>query len=421
MRFDEHNARERDEHDPLSCYRERFHIPRRPDGEPVLYFCSHSLGLPPRAARACVEQELTRWAELGVEGHFRGDPPWYTYQEPLRPPMARLVGARPDEVILMNGLTVNLHLMLETFYRPTPARHKILIDEPPFPSDLYAVKSQLARHGYDPAEALLTVGPRRGERSARMEDIEDLLYRLGEEIAVVLWNPVNFLTGQLFDVPRLVAAAKRQGCVVGLDLAHAVGNVPVALHDSSVDFAVWCTYKYVNGGPGAIGGCFVHEVHGRTTELPRLAGWWGNDPATRFRMQLEPEFHARPGVDGWQISNPPILALAPLWASLELFDAAGLPALRARSLALTGCLLELLDELPQGRVEVLTPRDPAQHGCQVSLAIAEGGRELLRSLLDKGVVADFREPNIIRLAPVPLYNTFHEVWALGKILSKHVV
>ncbi len=335
---DEAFARHLDEADPLTRFREQFHLPRRPDGTPALYFCTHSLGLAPKAVRSCVDQELTRWAELGVEGHFQGDPPWYTFQESLRPALARLVGARPGEVILMNGLTVNLHLMLETFYRPTAERPAILLDSPPFPSDLYAVQSQLARHGHDPSRALLTVRPRPGEPRVRDEDVEEWLETHGPEVAVVVWNAVNFLTGQFFDVPRLVAAAKRQGCVVGLDLAHAVGNVPLALHEWGVDFAVWCTYKYLCAGPGALAGCFVHEAHGRNTSLPRLAGWWGNDPSLRFRMQLEPEFQARAGADGWQVSNPPVLAAVPLRASLALFEEAGLPALRARSQRLTGYL-----------------------------------------------------------------------------------
>jgi kynureninase len=406
---DEAFARHLDATDPLSRFRDSFHFPRRPDGKPVLYFCTHSLGLPPKAVRTFVEQELARWADLGVEGHFHGDPPWYTYQESLRPPLAHLIGARPDEVILMNGLTVNLHLMLETFYRPTPERPAILLDSPPFPSDLYAIKSQIRRHGLDPAAALLTV---------RAEAVEEVLDKRGREVAVVVWNAVNFLTGEFTDVARLVAAAKRQGCVVGLDLAHAAGNVPLALHDWGADFAVGCTYKYLCGGPGSLGLCFVHERHGRDTSLPRLAGWWGNDPSARFRMQLEPEFQAKPGVDGWQISNPPVLAVAPLRASLALFDEAGLPALRERSRKLTAYLEYFLDRLPPGRIEVTTPRDPERRGAQLSLRVREGARDLLKALAGEGVMADFREPDVIRLAPAPLYNSFHEVWQLAGILAR---
>jgi kynureninase len=415
---DEAFARHLDTTDPLAGLRDRFHLPRRPDGTPGLYFATHSLGLLPKAVRSFVDQELTRWADLGVEAHFQGDPPWYTYQEALRPALARLVGARPGEVILMNGLTVNLHLMLETFYRPTAERHDILIDYPPFPSDLYAVKSQLRRHGHNPSRALRTVRPRPGEHWPRTEDVEEWLETHGHDIAVVVWNAVNFLTGQFFDMPRLVAAAKRQGCVVGLDLAHAVGNVPLALHDWGVDFAVWCTYKYLCAGPGAVAGCFVHEAHARNTSLPRLAGWWGNDPSLRFRMQLEPEFQAKAGADGWQVSNPPVLAMAPLRAALALFDEAGPDALRARSEKLTGYLEYLLDRLPADRAEVITPREPERRGCQLSLRVAEGAPRLLKALAAEGVFADFREPDVIRLAPAPLYNSYQEVWALAGILAR---
>ncbi len=406
--------------DPLSRYRDLFFLPTRTDGRPAIYFASHSLGLQPKAVRACMEQELDNWAHLGVEGHFQGDTPWYTYQGLLRESAARLVGAEPGEVILMNGLTINLHLMMETFYRPDKRRCKIVIEEPAFPSDLYAVQSQLRRHGLDSAQALLTIRPAAGEHTLRLEAIETLLESRGEEIALVLLSGVNFLTGQYLDVPRITAAAKRQGCVVGFDLAHAVGNVILKLHDWQVDFAVWCTYKYLNGGPGAVAGCFVHQRHGQDTNLPRLAGWWGNDPATRFRMQLQPEFVPHPGADGWQVSNPPILALAPLRASFAIFDSAGMPALRAKSECLTAYLQYLLDQLPADPLDIITPRDPAQRGCQLSLLVRSRPRELLQSLEAEGIVADFREPNVIRVAPVPLYNTFHEVWTFARILARCV-
>jgi kynureninase len=318
----------------------------------------------------------------------------------------------------MNSLTVNLHLLMATFYRATESRRLILIDEPPFPSDLYAVQSQLRHHGLDPAESLLTVRPRQGEHTIRMEHVEAILERQGAEIAVVWWNGVNFLTGQFFDLPWLTAAAHRHGCLVGLDLAHAAGNVPLALHDWGVDFAVWCSYKYLNGGPGAVGGAFVHEKHGRNTALPRLAGWWGNDPATRFRMQLQREFVPQVGADGWQVSNPPILAMAPLRASLALFDAAGMPALRDKSERMMGYLRYLLDRAPAGRFEVITPSGPAQRGNQISLLILDRPRETLRALEDAGVVCDFREPNIIRAAPVPLYNSYADVWTFAGVLSR---
>jgi kynureninase len=411
-------ARRLDEADPLRHYRDRFHIPRRANGEPIIYLCGHSLGLQPKAVWALVEQELDEWARLGVDAHFQGKTPWYSYHEVFREVGARLVGALPGEVVMMNSLTVNLHLMLTTFYRPTRERHKILLDEPAFPSDLYALQSQIRLHGFDPAEALLRLRPRASEFTLRTEDIEVLLRERGQEIAVVLLNGVNFFTGQLFDMERLTAAAKRQGCVVGFDLAHAAGNLVLRLHDWQVDFAVWCSYKYLNSGPGAVAGCFVHEQHGQNLNLPRLAGWWGNDPATRFQMHLQPEFIPRPGADGWQISNPPILAMAPLRASLAIFDEAGMPALREKSQRLTGYLQDLLDRLGAGRFEIITPRDPAQRGCQLSLLIHERPHGVLRSLEAAGVVCDFREPNVVRVAPVPLYNTFHEVWTFANILGQ---
>jgi kynureninase len=410
-------ARALDEADPLSGFRERFLLPKRPDGEPAVYFCGHSLGLQPRRARDIVLAELDAWAEHGVEGHFRGDHPWYTYHKLLRGPGARLAGGRPHEVVFMNGLTVNLHLMLATFYSSQGERNCILIDEPTFPSDRYAVATHLKHRGQDPAESLLVAAPRLGEHLLREEDIEELLDRESRRISVALFSPVNFLTGQLLDVPRLTAAAHRGGCVVGLDLAHAIGNVPLRLHDWGVDFAVWCSYKYLNGGPGAVAGAFVHERHGTNPDLPRLAGWWGNDPATRFRMQLEPDFVPRPGADGWQLSNPPILSMAPLRASLGLFDEATMPALRARSERLTGYMLDLLSTLPPSRCEVLTPPEPARRGCQVSLRIPDRPREVQAALQAAGVVCDFREPDVIRAAPVPLYNTFAEVWSFVQALA----
>ena len=413
-------ARQLDVADPLQSFRERFCIPEIAPGSPAIYLCSHSLGLQPRSVRGLLALELDSWARRGVEGHFEGATPWYTYQDLLRPAGARLVGALADEVIFMNGLTINLHLMLETFFRPSRERFRILMDEPSFPSDLYAVQSQLQRHGLDPAAALLTVRPRQGEHTVRMEDLEAVLARRGPEIALVLRSGVNFLSGQCFDMERVTSLARGAGCLMGYDLAHAVGNVPLHLHDWQVDFAVWCTYKYLNSGPGAVAGCFVHERHGRNVHLPRLAGWWGNDPDTRFRMQLEPDFIAQPGAAGWQVSNPPILALVPIRAAQELFDEAGMPALRAKSECLTSYLSFLLERQHQGRDEIITPPNPVERGCQLSILVPERPRELLAALQERGVLADFREPNIIRVAPVPLYNTFHEVWSFARIFGELV-
>ena len=402
--------------DPLRSYRDLFHLPTRPDGSPLIYFSGHSLGLQPRTVRDFVQQELDNWADLGVEAHFQGKNPWYDYHELFRESGARLVGARPGEVVMMNSLTVNLHLMLTTFYRPTKDRYKILIDEPAFPSDLYALQSQVRLHGLDPAQALLRLVPRKGEHCYHDEDIEAIFRSRGKEIALVFLNAVNFFTGQFFDLKRLTDTAREEGCVVGYELAHAAGNVPLHLHDWGVDFAVWCNYKYLNSGPGAVAGCFVHERHGQNLDLPRLAGWWGNDPATRFQMPNK--FLPRPGADGWQISNPPILALAPVRASLAIFDQAGMPALRSKSEQLTAYLEFLLDQLPVKRLEIITPLDPRQRGCQLSILVHDRPRALIEALKAGGVVCDFREPNVMRVAPVPLYNTFHEIWSFVQILKQ---
>src|SRR5262245_46276311 len=420
MSPDESYALALDAADPLARFRDQFHIPRSADGTPAIYFCGNSLGLQPKAARSLVEQELDDWARLGVSGHFKEATPWYSYHELFRESGARLVGALPGEVVMMTSLTVNLHLMMVTFYRPTRERYKILIDEPPFPSYLDALQSQMRHHCFDPGEGLLTVKPRQGEHIIQIEDIEETLERRGREVALVFWNAVNYYTGQVFDITRIITAAKRQGCAVGLDLAHAAGNVVLNLYEWCPDFAVWCNYKYVNAGPGAIGGCFVHERHGHKLDWPRFAGWWGNDPATRFRMHLEPRFMPRPGVDGWQVSNPPILAMAPLRASLALFDEATMPVLRAKSERLTGYLEYLLDQIPRDRFEVITPRHPAQRGCQLSIVVRERTRNLLQGLESAGIICDFREPDVIRVAPTPLYNTFHEVWRFARVLGNFV-
>jgi kynureninase len=414
FRPDEAFARQLDAADPLRRYRDQFLIPDRPDGRRAIYLCGHSLGLQPKGVAERIEQELDDWAKLGVDAHFRGRTPWYSYHEQFREPASRLIGALPSEVVLMNSLTINLHLMLTTFYRPSGDRFRILMEEPTFPSDLYAVKSHLRCRDIDPAAGLLTIAPRAGEQLIRGEDIEALIEDRGTDLGVILLSGVNFFTGQCFDMERITAAAQRQGCIVGFDLAHAAGNVLLRLHDWKVDFAVWCTYKYLNGGPGAVGGCFVLDKHGNNLDLPRLAGWWGNDPATRFRMHLQSEFVPVPGADGWQVSNPPILAMVPLRASLDLFDAAGMSALRAKSQRLTGYLEYLLGRLPAGRVEIITPQG---RGCALSLVVRDRPRELLSQLEKNGVICDFREPNVIRVAPVPLYNTFHEVWIFAQTVA----
>ncbi|MBA3650053.1 MAG: kynureninase [Chthoniobacterales bacterium] len=412
-------ALEQDRADGLRGMRERFHIPTGAEGQPLIYFVGNSLGLMPKATRAAVEQELEDWARLGVDGHFDAATPWYSYHETLREPAARLVGAQPNEVVCMNSLTVNLHLLMATFYRPTKTRHKILMEDPAFPSDTYAIKSQIVHHGFEPNESLILAKPREGEHALRQDDIEALLEKHGDEIALVLFAGVNFFTGQLFDVAKITATAQRRGCLVGIDLAHAAGNVPLSLHDWNVDFAVWCSYKYLNSGPGAVAGAYMHERHATNRELPRLAGWWGNDPATRFRMQLEPEFVPVPSADSWQLSNPPILAMAPVRASLALFDeAGGMETLRVKSLRLTGYLQFLLEQIGSARFTVITPSPPNEHGAQLSILIHAHPRELFQKLERAGVKTDFREPNVIRVAPTPLYNTFAEVWRFSRILAE---
>lgn len=440
-RADEAFARELDAGDPLARWREQFHIPTDAQGEPVVYLCGNSLGLQPRTVRGAVEQELEDWATLGVDAHFDGRTPWYSYHEVFRESGARLVGALPGEVVMMNGLTVNLHLMMVSFYRPTRERNKILIEDSAFPSDLYAVQTQIRYHGFDPDHALLVATPREGEHTLRTEDIEALIEREGRSIALVLFAGVNYRTGQVFDMPCIAAAARRQGCAIGFDLAHAAGNVELRLHDWNVDFAVWCTYKYLNCGPGSVAGCFVHERHWRNSDLPRFGGWWGNDPKTRFAMHVEKQFKPVTSADGWQLSNPPILSMTALKASLAIFDEIGMAALRAKSVRLTGYLQYLLDHLEwcdqthpgdgapplervgnrgSGRFEIITPRDPAVRGCQLSILVHDRPRELFEALQAQGVVSDFRQPNIIRIAPVPLYNCFHEVWRFARLLARSV-
>ncbi len=413
-------ARQLDAEDALGGFRQRFHIPLDAAGQPLIYFVGNSLGLMPKATRQIVEQELEDWARLGVDGHFDAATPWYTYHETVRDPVARLVGAQPNEVVCMNSLTVNLHLLMASFYRPNEKRAKILMEAPAFPSDTYAIKSQIEHHGLDPNESLLVVRPRGGEETLRTEEIEAMIAQHGDEIALVLLAGVNFFTGQLLDIARITAAAQKSGCLVGIDLAHAVGNVPLALHDWKVDFAVWCSYKYLNSGPGAVAGAFVHERHATNRDLPRFAGWWGNDPKTRFRMQLEPDFIPVPSADAWQLSNPPILALAPLRTSFAIFDeAGGMKPLREKSERLTGYLQFLLDRAPSDLVSVITPRQPNDRGCQLSILVHEHPRQLFEKLETAGVKTDFREPNVIRVAPTPLYNTFHEVWRFAQLLAEH--
>jgi kynureninase len=407
-------AAQMDARDPLRSYRDRFHIPKAPDGTDCIYFVGHSLGLQPKTARAYIEQELDDWEKLGVEGHFQAKHPWLPYHRFLTDQSARIVGAKPVEVVVMNSLTVNLHLMMVSFYRPTKQRPKIVIEGGAFPSDQYAVKSQIQFHGFDPAHSLIELRPRQGEATLRTDDILSLIDREGDSIALIMLGAVNYSTGQFFDLEAITRAGHAKGCVVGFDLAHAAGNVPMQLHDWNVDFAVWCSYKYLNGGPGCVAGCYVHERHA-AEDLPRFAGWWGHDEQTRFRMG--PNFQPTRGAEGWQLSNPPIMAMAPLRASLEIFDEVGMPALRDKSISLTGYLEFLLDNRHSQQFSIITPRDPAQRGAQLSLRVPHRGRAVLERLAEEGVLCDFREPDILRVAPMPLYNSYLDVHKFVERLS----
>jgi kynureninase len=417
---DEDFALQLDAQDPLRQFREQFHLPLGKDAKPVIYFAGNSLGLMPKSSRQIVEEELENWAKLGVDAHHAAGTPWYTYHESLREPMARLVGANTVEVICMNSLTVNLHLMMATFYRPTKSRFKLLMEEPAFPSDTYAIKTQIIHHGLDPKDTLVLVRPRKAEFTIRTEDFIELIEKHADQLAVAIVGAVNFFSGQLFDIAQITAVAQNRGIVVGFDLAHAIGNVPLSLHQWNVDFAVWCSYKYLNAGPGAVAGAFVHERHATNKKLPRLAGWFGNDPNTRFRLHLEPEFVPVPSADGWQMSNPPIFSMAPLRASLAIFDeAGGMEPLRAKSIKLTGYLEFLIEQIGSRKFSLITPKDPNARGAQLSIQAHEHPKQLHEELMTAGVKCDFREPNVIRVAPTPLYNTFHEVWRFAQILAQH--
>lgn len=411
-------AQSLDEEDPLSAFRNRFQLPRGRDGQPLVYLVGNSLGPLPIDARKALRAEIDRWAQLGVDGWFESPGDWYTADERPLPALATIVGAMPHEIAILNGLTVNLHLLLASFYRPDGERRQVLIDGPCFPSDRYAAETQIRWHGLDPAVDLVEVGPAQGHTLVTEADIEERLAAEGSKIALVLLSGVNYHTGLRLDIPRIARAAHAAGAVVGLDLAHAVGNVPLSLHDWDVDFAVWCHYKYINAGPGAPGGIFVHERHGEGGELGRLGGWWGNDPKTRFRLHLEPAFIPRGGAVGWQVSTPSVLALAPLGPALSLFAEAGMQALRARSVSLTAYLEWLLERTVGDTVELLTPRDPDRRGAQLSLRIARDARRVQQALKEEGVIGDFREPDVLRLAPAPLFNTYGELWRTSDALKR---
>ena len=406
-------AQERDDQDPLKKYRERFHLPVQKNGEPYIYFCGNSLGLQPKTTEEALMQELKDWKNLGVEGHFHASNPWMPYHEFLTEHMATVVGAKPIEVVVMNTLSVNLHLLMASFYRPTATRYKILMEVDAFPSDRYAIESQLHFHGYQ--DGLIILKPREGEVLLREEDVMNTIQDQGNEIALILIGNPNYYTGQVFDMKAIAALGHQKGCKVGFDLAHGAGNLPLQLHDSGIDFAAWCTYKYLNSGPGSVGACFIHERHAHDFDLPRFAGWWGHNKETRFKMR--DDFDPIPGAEGWQLSNPPILSLAAIKASLEIFAEVGMTALLEKSKSLTGFLAFCLNDMEDERIRIVTPEDPNQRGCQLSIQVQNADKTLFDKITAEGVIADWREPDVIRVAPVPLYNSYADVYKFAETLK----
>ena len=394
------------------AYRNQFHIPPHHNEESI-YLCGNSLGLQPKKAREYVLAELDDWATLGVEGHLHARHPWLPYHEFLTKPMARLVGGNESEVVVMNSLTVNLHLLMASFYRPDKKRYKILIESDAFPSDRYAVASQARWHGFDPDDAVILWKPQPGEHLLHIEHLKEILNKNGEEIALILLGGVNYYTGQYFDIKEITSLGHEHGITMGWDLAHAVGNVDLYLHEWDVDFAAWCSYKYLNSGPGSLAGIFIHDKLGMDLSIPRLSGWWGHNKETRFKMR--DDFDPLPGAEGWQLSNPPILPLAAMRSSLELFDAAGIKNLRDVSKENSLRLFSTLASFQQ--IKVITPTDPDQRGCQVSMFVEKDGRKVFEQLSNAGVISDWREPNVIRIAPVPLYNTMDDIDRFAQVLS----
>lgn len=408
-------ARSLDQKDVLRSYRNAFCIPRDVSGNEWLYFTGNSLGLQPKTTKAAIEQELNDWANLGVEGHLDAKNPWMPYHEFLTKSMAKIVGAKPIEVVVMNTLTANLHFLMASFYSPTEKRHKILIESDAFPSDRYAVQSQLEFHGYDPEACLIEWTPRAGETLLHLQDLETILDEQGEEIALILIGGVNYYTGQSFDLKKIAEMGHAKGCKVGIDLAHGAGNIQPDLHNSGVDFAAWCTYKYLNAGPGSLGGVFVHERYAHDKTLKRFAGWWSQNKDTRFDMRKPLDLI--PGAEGWQLSNPPILSMAAIKASLDLFNEVGMDALRQKSVQLTAYLEYLINNLDHPDVEIISPKDPAQRGCQLSIRVKNTDQTLHKRLTENHVITDWREPGVIRCAPVPFYNSFEDVFGMVAILK----
>lgn len=409
-------ASEMDANDPLRQFRDQFLLPQNAKKTPAIYFLGNSLGLQSKIARAHLESVMKGWEQWGVEAYGKGDRPWVSYEDAVRESVANIMGARPTEVVLMNSLTVNLHLMLISFYRPTASRFKVIMEQKAFPSDQYAIKSQMRFHGINPANALIEVKAKPGESSLQTNDFRQVLEKEGDSIALILLGGVNYYSGQAFDLARIAQLGHEDGCVVGYDLAHAAGNILLKLHDWKVDFAVWCTYKYMNGGPAGPGGCFVHEQHELASNLPRFEGWWGNKLENRFLMG--PDIDPIVGASGWQISCISPLALAPLDASMKLFDATSMTRLREKSEKLTGYLEFLLNEIGSDRFSILTPSNPDYRGCQLSIRTHQNGKELFDHLTQAGIYCDWREPDVIRVAPTPFYNTFTEVYEFAEVVKK---
>lgn len=408
-------AKDQDLHDPIAHCRKKFHIPKNSEGDEWLYFTGNSLGLQPKETKNHIKQELDDWANLGVEGHFEAKNPWMPYHEFLTKTMAQIVGAKPIEVVIMNTLTTNLHLLMVSFYQPTKLKHKILIESDAFPSDRYAVETQLKFHGFEPSDSLIEWSPRKGEALLNIEDLESILESQGEEIALLLVGGVNYYTGQYLDLKKISQLGHGKGCKVGIDLAHGVGNIQPNLHESGVDFAAWCTYKYMNSGPGSLGGIFVHERYANDQTLKRFAGWWSQNKEIRFDMRQPLDI--TPGAEGWQLSNPPILSMAAIKASLELFNEVGMNALIKKSRLLTGYLEYLILKLNNEDISIITPRDPKQRGCQLSIQVKNANKSLHTKLTEAHVITDWRTPNVIRCAPVPFYNSFEDVYKMVEKLK----
>mgnify|MGYP001605127857 FL=1 len=408
-------AKQLDQEDPISYLRNEFHIPRDKDGKEWLYFTGNSLGLQPKITSKYIEQELDDWANFGVEGHFEAKNPWLSYHELLTDTMAKVVGAKPVEVVVMNTLTTNLHLLMVSFYQPSKTKYKIIIESDAFPSDRYAVQSQLSFHGFDPEEALIEWKPKEGKELLELEDLKSILDSQGDEVALLLIGGVNYYTGQYLDIKKIAELGHAKKCMVGIDLAHGAGNIQPNLHDSSIDFAAWCTYKYLNSGPGSLSGLFVHEKHAQRKDLPRFAGWWNHNKETRFNMRQP--FDVMEGAEGWQLSNPPILSMAAIKASLDIFEKVGMDALVKKSKKLTGFFEYLVNEIASDTIKIITPTNPNERGCQLSLQVKNADKNLHKKLTENNIITDWREPDVIRCAPVPMYTSFEDVYHMVTILE----